>query len=186
MCNQAEAETSLRDDANKALIAAIVYQAGDPVDGLMLSVADTLRSEGVRLRGAVQRVAGDRAACSAMSLVDLASGEQVGISQALGLEAKGCRLDPRGLSDAAAKIDRAMAEADFDLLILNRFGRSEAEGGGLRHQLVRAAAMGKPVLSAVRPPYLEAWSAFHGGLAADLAPRLEAVLAWCRSAAGGR
>jgi hypothetical protein len=38
----------------------------------------------------------------------------------------------------------------------------------------------------VRAPYLEAWSTFHGGLAVDLPPRLDAVMSWCRDAVGKR
>jgi len=40
---------------------------------------------------------------------------------------------------------------------------------------------GVPVLTAVRPPYIEAWSRFHGGLAVDLPSDFDAVLAWCRA-----
>jgi len=114
-------------------------------------------------------------------LIDLATGERIAISQDLGAEARGCRLDPRGLADLAARID-ATIDADFDLLILNKFGKAEAEGSGLRNAFAHAIAAGKPILSAVRPPYLEAWSRFHGGLAADLEPHLDTVVAWCRGA----
>ena len=67
---------------------------------------------------------------------------------------------------------------DVELLILNRFGT--AEGGSLRSAFVRAMEAGVPVLTAVRPPYIEAWSKFHGRLAVDLATDPDAVLAWCR------
>jgi hypothetical protein len=65
--------------------------------------------------------------------------------------------------------------------MLNRFGKAEAEGGGLRSAFVRAMEAGVPVLTAVRPPYFEAWSKFHGRLAVDLPTDLDAVLAWCRA-----
>ena len=65
-------------------------------------------------------------------------------------------------------------------MMLNRFGRAEAEGGGLRSAFVRAMEAGIPVLTAVGAPYTEAWSQFHGRLAIDLPADLEAVLAWCR------
>ena len=58
----------------------------------------------------------------------------------------------------------------------------EAEGGGLRSAFERAIEFGIPVVTAVRPPYTEAWSHFHGRLAVDLAPNLNVVLAWCRDA----
>jgi hypothetical protein len=81
----------------------------------------------------------------------------------------------------AALIERTPTR-DIELLILNKFGKAEAEGGGLRSAFERAIESGIPVVTAVRPPYTEAWSHFHGRLAVDLAPDLDAVLAWCRDA----
>jgi hypothetical protein len=172
----------VRRRENTALLAAIVYDLGFPIDELMFEVARNLRSQGVRLRGVVQQNAASTS-CAAMTLIDLATGERFSFSQDLGVEARGCRLDPRGMADVAARIDAA-AGGDFDLLILNKFGKAEAEGGGLRSALARAIAAGIPVLSSVREPYLQAWSRFHGGLAAELPPRLDAVVAWCRRAIG--
>lgn len=162
------------------MLAAIVYGPGFPIDALVLAIAQSLRSDGVRLRGVVQENAAS-ASCAAMTLIDLTTGERFSISQDLGAEARGCRLDPRGLADVASRIDAA-AGGVFDLLILNKFGKAEAEGGGLRSALARAVAAGIPVLSSVRAPYLQAWSRFHDGLAAELPPRLDAVVAWCRGA----
>jgi nucleoside-triphosphatase THEP1 len=162
------------------LLAAIVYEPGFPIDELVLAIAQSLRSEGVRLGGVAQENAA-RASCAAMTLIDLATGERFSISQDLGAEARGCRLDPRGLADVASRIDAA-AGGDLDLLLLNKFGKAEAEGSGLRNALAHAVAAGTPVLSSVRKPYLDAWSRFHGGLAAELPPCFDAVLAWCRRA----
>ena len=160
------------------MLAAVLYEASFHIDGLMLAVAQTLRAEGMCLRGVVQESAGN-SPCATMSLLDLSTGEHFAISQDLGAQARGCRLDPHGLADVAASID-ASINGDFDLLILNKFGKAEAEGSGLRNVLAHAIGTEKPVLTAVRAPYLEAWSSFHGGLAADLAPCFETVLTWCR------
>lgn len=162
------------------LMAAIVYETGFPIDELMSAVTEALRTEGMRLCGAIQRNAGDRS-CPDMSLVDLATGERVGISQELGSLARGCRLDPRGLAVATALLDTTVTN-DFDLLVLNKFGKAEAEGTGLRDVFARAVEVGIPVLTAVRSPYTEAWFSFHGGFAAALAPTPDPVLAWCRGA----
>jgi hypothetical protein len=144
----------------------------------MLALAKAVEADGLRVRGAIQDNAGD-ASCPAMSLVDLATGERYGISQQLGTHARGCRLDPGGLAVFAARLDAAIQDG-CDLIILNKFGKAEAEGGGLRAALARAIDSGIPVLTAVRSPYSEAWLDFHGGLAADLAPSRAAALAWCR------
>ena len=157
-----------------ALLAAIQYEAGFPIDEFMAAAAATLRSEGMRVGGAVQLNAGGTA-CSAMTLQDLATGERFGISQQLGSQASGCRLDPRGLAGATARLDASVTDA-LDLLVVNKFGKAEADGGGLRSVLARAMDCGIPVLTAVRSPYAEAWLAFHGGLATDLVPSRAAAL----------
>jgi nucleoside-triphosphatase THEP1 len=162
------------------LLATIVYETGFAIDDFMRSIVAALKADGMRICGAVQQNEGSRA-CPAMSLVDLATGKRFAISQPLGTQARGCRLDPRGLALTAAWLD-AVINDDVDLLVVNKFGKAEAEGAGFRTAFVRALDAGVPVLTAARPPYLAAWRSFHGGLATDLVPSAEAVLAWCRGA----
>jgi hypothetical protein len=158
------------------VLAAIVYSQGFAINELMLCIAAGLQENGVRVGGVIQENAGP-GPCTSMTVVDLLSAERFAISQELGAGSHGCRLDPRGLAEVAARTDSGLG-AGFDLLLLNKFGRAEAEGGGLRSVLARAIAAGTPVLTSVRPPYLEAWTAFHGGLAAELPPRIDTALAW--------
>jgi hypothetical protein len=65
-----------------------------------------------------------------------------------------------------------------DLLIINRFGRAESLGRGLLGGFSAAIEAGVAVLTAVRPPYDQAWYAFHGGCAHDLAPEMQEILDW--------
>lgn len=167
-------------------LAAIIYDKGFRIDDFMTRVATRLAVDGVRVRGLVQENFGDDPNSSVMVLVELASSGRFGISQDLGTQAQGCRLDPHGLADAGGRIDQELARG-IDLLVLNKFGRAEAEqGAGLRSTVARAIESGIPVLTAVRPPYTAAWDAFHGGMSTALAPELETVLAWCRQAAAER
>jgi uncharacterized protein DUF2478 len=160
-------------------LAAVTYQAGFQIDNFLTRVADLLRAEHVGLAGVLQENTSAAAGiCSEMAVVDLASQTRFRISQDLGSQAAGCRLDARGLADIAALLDRPPT-SDVELLILNKFGRAEAEGGGLRPAFIRAIEAGIPVLTAVRTTYAEAWSKFHGRLAVDLAPDFDSVLRWC-------
>lgn len=167
-------------------LAAIHYEAGFRIDEFLASISILLRARGIRLGGAIQLNELDAVnSCSAMTLVDLASGERIGISQDLGSLAQGCRLDTRGLAEFGGLLNATVGD-DIELLILNKFGKAEAEGQGLRGIFVRAIEAGIPVLTAVRPPYSEAWASFHEGLAASLAPDPEVALAWCRRAVQAR
>ena len=169
------------------MLAAVTYQSGFPIDEFLAAIATTLRGDNYRLAGAIQQNRHQHdsgsldVCCAAMALVDLATGNRFEISQNLGPESQGCRLDARGLVEVGGILDVTIDHA-YDLLILNKFGRAEAEGSGLRGVIARALDAGVPVLTAVRPLYSEAWQEFHGGLATELAPDSEIILAWCRGA----
>ncbi len=161
-------------------LAAVIYESGFRIDGFLSRLAQFLRGEDIRISGVLQESAGDMAGvCSTMTLVDLRWGRRSRISQDLGNEAEGCRLDARGLAEMVPWLERTVNQ-DADLIILNRFGKAESEGGGLRSVFARAMEAGIPILTAVRDPYLEAWAQFHGRLATDLPA--DAVLGWCRDA----
>lgn len=160
-------------------IAAIHYEPGFPINELLNAVGARLRADAVRVGGTVQsNMAEAGSACSDMMLTELASGTRIDISQRLGSLAKGCRLDSGRLAEVGVLLDQGFSD-DLELLILNKFGRAETEGHGLRPNFARAIEAGVPVLTAVRPPYDEAWQIFHGGLASALEPDIERVHAWC-------
>ena len=163
-----------------APLAAILHPRGFEVDSLLARVCADLAKAEVRLGGIVQ--AQQRGCNSSLLVTDLRSGTQFEIWQDLGRGATSCRLDERGLADAVPAVLDAIA-AKVDLIVINRFGKAESHGGGLLTALTAAIEAGIPVLTTVREPYVEAWRDFHRGMAADLAPNLKAVTAWCLSAA---
>lgn len=165
-------------------IADIPFRGRAPIDALLAAVVGRLRRDGVRVAGFLQEddsgIAGADA-CGSMRLRDLAGGGVMGISQDLGRFSRGCRLDSVALTEAAGRLEASL-HAGADLLVVNRFGKAEADGSGLRPVIARAISDGIPVLVPVREDYAPAWADFHGGLAASLPAEAEAVLDWCRRA----
>ena len=147
-------------------------------DRLFAMLARTLAGQGLRLAGAVQENTdhADRRACD-MDLHLLGSPDRVRISQNLGPLSQGCRLDPDGVERAAARVAIRLA-AGVDLVIVNKFGKQEADGGGFRQVIGQALAAGIPVLTQVKPVNRAAFDAFAGGLADQLPPDPRAVLRW--------
>lgn len=164
---------------NAMQLAAIHYQTGFRIDDFMARLETLLRADNISVGGAIQQNAAE--ARGAMTLVDISSGAALEISQRLGPLARGCRLDSGRLAEFGTLLEHPPL-ADIDLVILNKFGRAEAEGHGLRRNIEQALEAGKAVLTAVRPPYDDAWRSFHEGLAAELPPDMERVRAWCREA----
>lgn len=72
---------------------------------------------------------------------------------------------------------RALVEKP-DLVIVNRFGSSEAEGDGFTEELLALIEAGIPLLLIVNTRYLDAWRHFNGGMGDELACEQAAVAGW--------
>lgn len=163
-------------------LAAIHYPRSFDIDRLLIDVCASAASSGLRLGGLVQVTIGERGGnCAAtIHVVDLRTQKAFDIWEDRGACAKGCRLDERGLADAEPAIMRAISDR-VDLLIINRFGRAESLGRGLRTSFEAAIAADIPVLTAVRAPYDEAWQNFHDGMGSKLPCDVGQVTGWAAS-----
>jgi nucleoside-triphosphatase THEP1 len=164
---------------NLPTLAAITYARGFDIDRQLVDVCADLARDGLKLGGLLQVSTGERGGSCATSVhvVDLRTGEPFDIWEDRGPCAKGCRLDEGGLALAEPVIARAISDR-VDLLIINRFGRAESLGRGLRRCFESALEAGIPVLTSVREPYDTAWREFHGGLGVELGCEREAVRGW--------
>lgn len=79
-----------------------------------------------------------------MDVQVLPGGRTIRISQDLGASSRGCRLDPEALEQAVAELEPQI-EAGADLMIVNKFGKHEADGRGFRGLIARALELGIPV-----------------------------------------
>lgn len=159
-------------------IAAVRSPGRGDTDLLLQRFADHAMGLGLRVCGTVQ-INTDRPTSHAcdMDIRVLPDGPVLRISQALGPEARGCRLDPAALEEAVAGVERAL-EQGADLLIVNKFGKMEAEGRGLRSVVAEAVARGIPVLAGVNGLNEAALGAFAGEMVQPVAPTMAALTAW--------
>lgn len=160
-------------------ITAIIYSDSAAIDAVMRTVADHLVGQGLSLAGFVQRnqPCPGRARCD-MILEELSSGERFGISEDRGPHARGCMLDVDELLKAVASAARGL-EAGADLVMVNKFGKTEAEGGGFRPLIAEALAREVPVLIAVPFRNLDSWRLFTETYSAEHA--VEALAGDARS-----
>jgi nucleoside-triphosphatase THEP1 len=159
-------------------IAAVHYRQGFDVGALLAAVVDRLRSENIAVGGLLQEpgISGS-ANCAMLDLVDIRTGERAKITQNRGKESRGCKLDEQGLMSMSHCIDAAISD-QVDLIVVSRFGRAEAAGHGLLGCFADVVCAEIPILTAVREPYVDRWHEFHGGLAVELPPSADAVVAW--------
>lgn len=164
------------------LLAAVPFKGGSGIDAVLAEAVRAMRAAGLRVGGAVQEE--ERmpdGCCGPMHLADLSGGTRRQISQNLGRESRGCRLDPAALADAAVALLSDIETGGLDVLVLNRFGKAEVDGGGLRAVIERAIEAGLPVLIAVREDFLPAWTDFHGNLAVTLPGEPVRIAEWALS-----
>ena len=159
---------------------------GGGTDDLGRAIA-TCQAAGLPLLGAMQgRVAPLGAARDAIVLHLLPDGPDIVISEDRGAGATGCRLDPDALARAVAATDAALARTvaagRAAVLVINRFGKTEAEGRGFRDTIVTALDAGMPVLVLVPAAQADAFGVFAGTLAEPLSADPAAIRDWCASA----
>jgi hypothetical protein len=116
-----------------------------------------------------------------MYVKDLLGGDEIKISFDRGNEARGCRLDPDAFARIDGWIERAVLE-HVELLVINKFGREEANGRGLRTVLAEALIAEIPLLIGISPQNLSDFLTFVGDSATRLGPDIDAITAWCRNA----
>ena len=127
-------------------IAYVSLQGRGRTDQLIAEVADRLSVEGLRLAGTVQsnHERPNRKKCD-MDLRVLPDGPIVRISEDRGELARGCILDSGALEQTVHEVERRLDGAD--ILIVNKFGKREAEGKGLAPVIAEALHRGLRCLS---------------------------------------
>ncbi len=134
MSIEATETTSPREPARRP--AAIVFDRDDEPDPPLIAFIEAAMLRGVRIAGLVQERASVDGPCALGDVWarDLITGETLDIMQDLGRDATGCGVDPEAIALAATMLDSARAE-NPDLLFVNRFGRLESEGFGMRAEI---------------------------------------------------
>ncbi|SMP07052.1 DUF2478 domain-containing protein [Shimia sagamensis] len=152
-------------------------------DRLISEAATTLEAEGFRLNGIVkvlQDLPDSDHHCD-MDVRVLSDGRSIRITQSLGKESQGCRLNPEAIAEAVAAVDQA-GVTRADAFLLNKFGPEEAEGRGFRHAIADALEKGIPVLVGLGAGEAtrKGFEAFVGDLADPVSPDLDAILGFVR------
>lgn len=165
------------------LIAAVIYADSVYPERLIAKAVEGLRDRGIALAGALQRTPedmADRHACDLL-IEDLATGEVTAIAEHRGKEARGCRLDVGLLTELAEAVLSSLRSEEPRLLVINKFGKIEADGGGLRQAVAEAVELGIPVLVGVPARNLDRWRAFAGALAVELPADFSAIAEWLQT-----
>jgi hypothetical protein len=152
----------------KPAMTALVYTDSDAADRLLRALALLLMERGYSLAGLVQhnQPRPGRSRCD-MVLEDISGGALVPISQDRGPHARGCALDVGQLLQATQLV-QASLPTQPQLVILNKFGKTESEGGGFRALIAEVVATGLPLVIAVPWRNIDSWRLFAGDIGEEI------------------
>ena len=160
------------------MIAYTMAEGRGDVDLLLFQLAQTQIAQGRRPVGTVQINTEREDACPCdMDVQVLPDEDVIRISQSLGPGAKGCRLDPTALEKAVGLVEVELAKG-ADCLIVNKFGKHEADGRGFRPVIAAALELGIPILVGLNQLNSAAFFEFADGLAVEIAPDPAALNDW--------
>lgn len=152
-------------DLQQKKIVALFYNDGAYPGRMLENAVRSFQQMGFRVAGVIQHdlAREGRSKCD-MKLEVLSSGKMIDLSEDRGEAAQGCRIDQHGLAEAAALIDDSFENGSVDLLVINKFGKIESEGGGLRDVIANAVMRDMPAIVGVPMRNVDAWNAFAGDL----------------------
>ncbi|HEX3574483.1 MAG TPA: DUF2478 domain-containing protein [Rhodopila sp.] len=164
-------------------IGVLFYESSVEVDAIMTTAVAYIRARGITVGGLLQRF-GERLpnGKNRMWVDDIVTGQSIRLDLPRGAHARACIVDPDALAQAACMLRRTI-EARPGLIVVNRFGHAEADGGGMRAEIADAIFSGATVLLAARISYREALEAFLGGPPTVLPLETSAVIEWIERAA---
>jgi len=161
-------------------IAAIVYDRSDDPDLVLFGFAKDLQASGKRTVGLLQlgRIA-DARRDHGLRTTLLLSGRTITLTHRA-LSPDSCALEAGGLW-AVADLIAADIRKGADLVVINRFGKLELNGGGFLREITSAMALGIPVIIAVPECNFRVWTAYSGGMSVRLGCRRKELDLWWRS-----
>jgi len=159
-------------------LAYVMTETRGTTDLLLTEFSQSLIGRGKHLAGVAQTntECADNTLCD-MDVQVLPDGPTIRISQSLGSGARGCRLDPAALEQAVALVSAGL-EAGPQLLLVNKFGKHEAEGRGFRPVIGEALSRGIPVLAGVNTLNHDAFVEFTQGIGQRLEAEFDALETW--------
>jgi nucleoside-triphosphatase THEP1 len=139
-------------------IAAIANREGWDSQAFLGGLATDWRAARIRVVGVLAEDSDAEGACSAAFLRDIASGRKFNIQLDIPPAETVCHLDVAGIGDACADLLPQISAAD--VVLLSKFGKSEAAGRGLMEAFRQTVEARKPLLTTVSLKHFDAWKKF--------------------------
>lgn len=168
------------------LVVGVVYERGEPIREVMKGFVESLQSQGIDVHGILQETPTEvnvPAESCGVDAIDIKTHSKVELVRPTQyeLDNKICSLDLSRLAEAAQILRRAISQ-NADIVVVEKFGKHEKDGGGLSDDLMAVISEPIPTVVSVPKDELASWNAFTGGMDVQLGCDLQALLTWWKSA----
>jgi len=159
-------------------LVAIVYANEAYPQATFEQIVGDCRRRGLKVAGVLQHpVCSETSGHCDVVLEELTTGLRTDLFEDRGPGASGCRLDEAALAQVNGQVTRSL-DAVPEILILNKFGKVEAEGRGLLDLVALAVDRGIPVVIGVPFRNLESWRRFTGGMSVEFSSDPSEITGW--------
>jgi uncharacterized protein DUF2478 len=159
-------------------LVAIVYANGTYPQATFERIVKDCRRRGLKIAGVLQHpVCSEAVGHCDVVLEELTTGLRTDLFEDRGPGAGGCRLDAAALAEVNGQVARSLDVAP-EILILNKFGKVEAEGRGLLDLVAMAVDRDIPVVIGVPIRNLDSWRQFAGGLSVEFSSDPSEIADW--------
>lgn len=171
----------MRADPFNGMIAALQGESAFDMQRLLSRFAKRRLREGLRVAGAIEiDEASAKGACRSLALREIGADALFPIAQDLGKGSQACNLDTNGVAAACAKVLSAI-ERGADVVVLSKFGKLEAGGGGLLDCFAAAADAGIPCVAGVSQALFASFGEWAGDYLAWVEASDDALEDWWRA-----
>lgn len=161
-------------------IAAVYYRSGHTPKDVFKVFVQRMIERGVNVHGLLQENLLDADGTRwGVDGVDIKTNAHIPLLRPtrFELENKRCSLNLAQLSEVTGILRRALEEP-AEIAVIERFSKTESDGGGLADDLLALMASGIPTVVSVLEDEKEAWLRYSGGLAKEVDCSVEALMAW--------
>lgn len=163
--------------------AAVLIDANKSADGLFYDFVNKIALSGAKVGGIVQEIYSTKhGKMGSIDAIEVDTGKHINIKTPhLPNTTPGtCLLDYSMLAECSNAINRAIS-GDFDLVVIEKFGRQEAKGEGLVDEIMAILASDRPAIISLPQNYKTEWDKMTGGEIEILPPSIDAMLEWWRN-----
>lgn len=167
-------------DQGKIALAGAVYPSRHRQPDLMRAFADELKEQGWRVGGIVQEVLKDGDGnMVGIDAIEIDTGNRFEINRPTesDRENKTCSLNTLLLAEAGGALDLTI-RSRADVVLIEKFGEQEQQGGGLADEILRSVSEGIPTLVAVPSGVRNTWREFTGEMGEEVDFDLEEFRSW--------